>query len=167
MSSSSLNLLPASHFIALFLSASVFLCVYRIRTKVCTLATQLWYNLLPSCITPSFPSTPFILLYVYASLTHYSITWRCCVWCVWWSSCSPPLRPINRSLNHVAFVFCICLAGRASWRLLGRLHRLVVPNWWLSLILSVWLSFQLSLFAMPSTHIHTLQSYDSLRQWKH
>lgn len=166
MSSSSL-LLPASHFIALFLSACLFMRVQNPDQSLYLSHAAVSLNLLPSCITPSFPSTLFILLYVYASLSHYSITWRCCVWCVWWSSCSLPLRPINRSLNHVAFVFCICLAGRASWRLLGRLHRLVVPNWWLSLILSVWLSCQLSLFAMPSLHIHTLQSYDSLRQRKH
>lgn len=127
---------------------------------------------MPSCVplflSPPFPSTPFILLYVYASLSHYSISWRCCVWCVCWSSCSLPLRPINRSLSCVAFVFCICIAGRASWWLLGRLHWLLVQDWWVSLILSqsdwfsVLLSLPLQCTPPPILHIHTLQSYDSL-----
>jgi hypothetical protein len=40
----------------------------------------------------------------------------------WWSSCSLPLWPINRSQSRGAFVSCLCVSGTANCRLLGRLH---------------------------------------------
>lgn len=85
-----------------------------------------------------------------APLSHYSINWRCCSWGLWWSSCSLPLRPINRRLSLHLFVCCICITGRASWWILSRLNGLLASNWWLSLILSLWMSCNASLFPMPS-----------------
>lgn len=57
------------------------------------------------------PSFPLILLSMAASLSHYSISWRCCIWGLWCSSCSLPLRPINRSLIHASF----CLLHLHHW----------------------------------------------------
>lgn len=129
---------------------------------------QLWYNLPLSSFPISLIFLHSCFLHVCASLSHYSISWRCCVWCVWWSSCSLPLRPINRSLSRVAVVFCIWIAGRALWWLLGRLLCLSIQNWWDSLIFPCqtdFLSDRLSPFAFispitPFPHIHTLQSCD-------
>lgn len=101
-----------------------------------------------------------------ASLSDYSINWSCCSWGLGWSSCSLPLRPINRRLSLHLFVCCICITGRASWWILSRLNGLLASNWWLSLILSLWMSCNVSLFPMPSPHIYTLLSRDSPIEWK-
>lgn len=112
---------------------------------------QLWYNLPLSSFPISLIFLHSCFLHVCASLSHYSISWRCCVWCVWWSSCSLPLRPINRSLSRVAVVFCIWIARRALWWLLGRLLCLSIQNWWdslISLCQTDFLSDRLSPFAI-------------------
>lgn len=140
------------HHVFLFHSHShlVFMYIYRIRTKPCTFVViAIWVSY-------------FLFHHLFASL-FYSITFRCCVWYVWWSSCLLPPRPINRSLNHVALVFCISLAGRLWWWILCFLHTLVVPNWWLFVIVSAWMSL---FFVMLSSHFHTLQSHDAWSQWK-
>lgn len=137
MSSSSFILLPAPHFIAQSLSASVFFMhvqslhqsLYLSHAAVIHSLAILYYSLF---FLHSFHVASCVCFF----LPHYSITWRCCIWCVWWSSCSLPLRPINRSLNHVAFVLCICISGRPLWWLLGRLYGLLIPNWCLSLLRS-------------------------------
>lgn len=124
-------------------STSFFLIFLHIYFKVC--------NSL-SCSTPSFP---LILLSMCSSPSDYSINWSCCSWGLWWSSCSLPLRPINRRLSLHLFVCCICITGRASWWILSRLNGLLATNWWLSLILSLWMSCNVSLFPMPSPpHLH-------------
>lgn len=66
-SSQSFNLLPAPHFIAPSLSDYLSFYACTESTPVCTLALQLWYILLPSCIAPSFSCPLFLLPYVYAS----------------------------------------------------------------------------------------------------
>lgn len=67
------------------------------------------------CSLISSHSTQYVWFSVCLShspfLSHYSINWRCCIWGLWWSSCSLPLRPINRSLIHASF----CLLHLHHW----------------------------------------------------
>lgn len=97
---------PFSYFTSRF-----YLCG-NVHVFFCDTYTKVW--ILLSCSAPSFP---LILLNMYASLSfslfrsHYSVNWRCCIWGLWWSSCSLPLRPINRSLIHASF----CLLHLHHW----------------------------------------------------
>lgn len=81
----------------LFDSVHIFFCTSTAKFVSCCLVVLL--------ISSHFAQ------YVCFSLSHYSINWRWCIWGLWWSSCSLPLRPINRSLSHASF----CLLHLHHW----------------------------------------------------
>lgn len=62
-------------------------------------------------------------------------------------------------LSMHLFVCCICITGRASWWLLSRLNGLLASNWWLSLILSIWMSCSVSHSDAIPPHLHIFQPW--------
>lgn len=128
--------------------------------------TKVWTLL--SCSAPSFPLTMCLSFSLTLSLSLFSlivpsiegavfgIYGGAAVLCHWGLLIGvPSMHP---------FVCCVCITGRASWWLLSRLNRLLASNWWLSLVLSIWMSHDVSLIPMPSLHICTFLSRDSPRE---
>lgn len=81
-------------------SIHIFFCTPTPKFEPCCLA-----------VLPHFLSFFSVCMLLSLSVSHYSINWRCCIWGFWWSSCSLPLRPINRSLIHASF----CLLHLHHW----------------------------------------------------